>query len=100
MTEYSTIEHVLQIHSNHSEHFSIKSIDGSEIPTYKHVEYFKASASMIPSVLGNVTDVICSPKYSLSKLNVLNIKLKLLSKRLFATSSSESVKDELASRSS
>jgi hypothetical protein len=65
MNEYSTIEHVLQVHDNHSEHLSINSNDGHGIPVYKHVEHIKASASMIPVAFINVTDVHCSPKFSL-----------------------------------
>ena len=67
-TEYSTIEHFLQIHENHSEHFSIKQTDVYETPIYRHVENLKTSGAMIPSVLGNATDVSCSPKFSSCKL--------------------------------
>jgi hypothetical protein len=80
MNEYSTIEHVLQVHDNHSEHLSINSNDGHGIPVYKHVEHIKASASMIPVAFINVTDVHCSPKFSLRKLNTLCIKVTLLQK--------------------
>jgi hypothetical protein len=80
MNEYSTIEHVLQIHDNHSEQFSINSDDGNDMPTYRHVEHIKTSASMIPFSLMNATDVSCSPKFSLRKLNILNIKIILLEK--------------------
>jgi hypothetical protein len=76
--EHSTIEHFLQIHDNHSEHFSMKPNDGYEIPVYRHVENIKASAAMIPSVLGNATDVSCSPKFSSCKLNTLNMNIILV----------------------
>jgi hypothetical protein len=73
MSEYSTMEHVLQIHDNHSEQFSINSDDGNDMPTYRHVEHIKTSASMIPFSLMNATDVSCSPKFSLRKLNISRI---------------------------
>ncbi len=76
MTEHSTIEHVLQIHGNHSGQFSINSNDGNDMPTYRHVESIKTSASMIPFTLMNTTDVTCSPKFSISKLNILNLSFE------------------------
>ena len=68
MTEYSTIDHYLQIHDNHSEQFAIKPSDDGAPPAYRHVEQLKMSASMVPLVLGNATDVHCSPRFSLRKL--------------------------------
>jgi len=80
MNEYSTKEHILQIHDNHSEHLSINPNDGNGVSTYKHVEHIKASASMLPFTLINTTDVSCSPKFSLRKLNILYIRVIWLKK--------------------
>jgi hypothetical protein len=72
MSEYSTMEHVLQIHDNHSEHYSIKSTDENQIASYKHVEHMKTSLEM-PFTISNLTKVHCSPKFSLRKLNISRI---------------------------
>lgn len=69
MSEYSTMEHIFQIHGNHSDEFAINSNDGNDQPTYKHVESMKTSASLIPFTLMNETDVSCSPKFTLSKFS-------------------------------
>ncbi|CAF1927082.1 unnamed protein product [Rotaria magnacalcarata] len=65
MTEYSTLEPLLQIHNNHSERFSIKSSDENNLLTYAHVEHFKKIDLPVPFIPGNMTDVICSPKANL-----------------------------------
>ena len=67
MSEYSTVEHYYQIHDNHSEQLALKSGDDYGGPIYKHVEYLKTSASIVPFAIGNTTDVNCSPKFSLRK---------------------------------
>ncbi|CAF0950336.1 unnamed protein product [Rotaria sordida] len=65
MTEYSTIEHVFQIHNNHSERFSIKSSDDDDLIIYKHVEHIKKSDATVPFIPSNLTNVNCSPKSNL-----------------------------------
>ncbi|CAF3403788.1 unnamed protein product [Rotaria socialis] len=65
MTEYSTLEHLLQVHNNHSERFSIKYSDENNLLTYNHVEHIKKIDSSVPFIVGNMTDVICSPKSNL-----------------------------------
>lgn len=65
MSEYSTEEHFLQVHDNHSEPLAMNYYEANDLPSYKHVEHIKASASMIPFALMNSTDVTCSPKFSL-----------------------------------
>lgn len=81
MSEYSTVEHFYQIHDNHSEHFSLKSNDDYGGPIYKHVEYLKTSSAMVSFVVGNTTDVNCSPKFSLRKL--INERVGFFFKRDF-----------------
>lgn len=66
MNEYSTMENVLQVHSNDSEHFLAESIVGLDTAQYKHVESIK-STGLLPSILDNVTEVTCSPRFSLRK---------------------------------
>jgi len=72
------MEHVLQIHDNHSEQLAIHSNDENDLPTYKHVEHMKTSASMMPFTLINETDVSCSPKFNISKLNTFNISVSIV----------------------
>jgi hypothetical protein len=72
MIEYSTMEHVLQIHDNHSEHLSINSSDENGATYYKPVEHIKTNLE-IPFTISNLTKVHCSPKFSLSKLNTSSI---------------------------
>lgn len=67
MTEYSTIEHFFQLHSNHSEQLLIQSSDENGLLGYKHVEHIKKSDSSAPFIVGNATDVSCSPKSNLRK---------------------------------
>jgi len=76
MKEYSTIEHVLQIHDNHSEHLSINSSDENGITYYKPVEHMKPSFE-IPFTASNVTEVHCSPKFNLGKLNTFSINREI-----------------------
>lgn len=70
MSEYSTVEHILQVHESHSEQLAISSNDGHVIPAYRHVEYIKSD---VPFEEKNATQVSCSPKFSLRKLNILYI---------------------------
>lgn len=67
MSEYSTEEHFLQVHDNHSEPLAMNYYEVNDLPSYKHVENIKASASIVPFALMNATDVTCSPKFSLRK---------------------------------
>jgi hypothetical protein len=82
MSEYSTVEHILQVHENHSEQLAISSNDGHVIPAYKHAEFIKPN---LPFEERNATHVSCSPKFSLRKLNILYIyiKIRLLQKCKF-----------------
>lgn len=70
MTEFSTTEHVFQIHHNHSERLSIKHSDEDGPVAYKHVEHFKKTDATSSFIVGNLTDVSCSPKFNLRKLNL------------------------------
>ncbi|CAF1217425.1 unnamed protein product [Adineta steineri] len=66
MSEYSTKEHMLQLHNNHSQHLLFDaSSDEYELPAYTHVENIKTSISDLPFTLGNITNVKCSPQFSL-----------------------------------
>jgi len=67
-SEYSTLEHVLQIHNNHSKQLSLENYDEYESPVYTHVENMKTGASILPFTIGNATNVKCSPRFSLRKL--------------------------------
>jgi hypothetical protein len=67
MSEYSTMEHVLHIHNNHSEHFPVEPYDEYDSPIYTHVERLKSSALILPYTIGNLTNVKCSPKFSFRK---------------------------------
>lgn len=69
MSEYSTMEHVLHLHDNHSEQLSVSTSDEYQSPVYTHVENFKATALTLPFTLGNITKVKCSPRFSLRKSN-------------------------------
>jgi hypothetical protein len=68
MSEYSTMEHVLYIHNNHSEHLSAATYDEYGSPVYIHGEYLPPSAVILPFTLGNLTNVKCSPKINIRKL--------------------------------
>lgn len=68
MSEYSTMEHVLQIHHNHSGQLELGTHDEHESPIYTHVENIKLSLSTLPFTIANETDVRCSPRFSLRKL--------------------------------
>jgi hypothetical protein len=67
MSEYSTMEHVLHLHGNHSEHLLLDSSYENDTATYTHVENLKISLSKLPFTLGNATHVKCSPRFSLRK---------------------------------
>jgi hypothetical protein len=67
-SEYSTLEHVLQIHNNHSKQLSLDNYDEYESPVYTHVENMKTGVSILPFTIGNATNVKCSPRFSLRKL--------------------------------
>jgi hypothetical protein len=67
MSEYSTIEHILRIHNNHSEHLPIENDSEHNFPVYTHVENIKTSLLILPFTIGNATKVKCSPKFSLRK---------------------------------
>ena len=67
MSEYSTLEHILHLHNNHSQQFAIELSDGYESPAYTHVETLQGSVLTLPFTLGNVTQVKCSPRFSLRK---------------------------------
>jgi hypothetical protein len=67
-SEYSTLEHVLQIHNNHSKQLSLDTYDENESPVYTHVENIKPGVSILPFTIGNATNVKCSPRFSLRKL--------------------------------
>ena len=67
MSEYSTMEHILRIHDNHSQHLAIDLNDDTKLATYRHVEHMKTNGAASSYILGNVTRVNCSPKYSLRK---------------------------------
>ena len=75
MMEYSTKEHVFQVHRNHSEHLSIESSDRNNAPTYTHVEHIKKSDLSVLFMVRNTTDVSCSPKSNLRKLNIIYLVL-------------------------
>jgi len=68
MSEYSTMEHVLHIHNNHSEHLPIETYDEYDSPIYTHVEHIKTNVLILPFIIGNATNVKCSPRFSLRKL--------------------------------
>lgn len=65
MSEFSTVEHALQVPGNHSEQFLSKPLDANDF-TYKHVDHIK-TASISSYILGNETSVVCSPRFSLRK---------------------------------
>ena len=67
MSEYSTIEHVLQLHNNHSDQFTLGTYQEGESPVYTDVESMKASVDKLPFTMGNLTNVKCSPRFSLRK---------------------------------
>ena len=67
MNEYSTMEHTLRLHDNHSQHLAIDSSDDTKLVTYRHVEHMKMNGATSPYIFGNVTRVNCSPAYSLGK---------------------------------
>ncbi|CAF1201754.1 unnamed protein product [Adineta ricciae] len=63
MSEFSTVDHALQVLGNHSEQFLSKPLDTNDF-TYKHVDHIK-TASISSYILGNETSVVCSPRFSL-----------------------------------
>jgi hypothetical protein len=67
VSEYSTLEHILHIHNNHSEQLPVEIYDEYESPVYAHVENIKTSVSILPFTIGNATHVKCSPRFSLRK---------------------------------
>ncbi|CAF1397844.1 unnamed protein product [Rotaria sordida] len=71
MSEYSTMDHILHIHNNHSEQLSVESYDEYDSPVYTHVENIKTSVLILPFTIGNITHVKCSPRFSLN-LNLSN----------------------------
>jgi hypothetical protein len=81
MSEYSTMEHVLHIHNNHSEHFVVD--DEYDSPVYTHVERMKPSALILPYTIGNLTNVKCSPKFSFRKFTRLKTKESMKNKIFF-----------------
>jgi hypothetical protein len=68
MSEYSTKEHILFIHQNHSEHLSMETDDEYNSPIYIHVESIKTNVLILPFTIGNITNVKCSPRFSLRRL--------------------------------
>lgn len=67
MSEYSTFEHILQLHGNHSVEFSLDDAEETNSPLYTHVESLASNQLHLPFILGNLTEVKCSPKFSLRK---------------------------------
>ncbi|CAF1395460.1 unnamed protein product [Rotaria sp. Silwood1] len=65
MSEYSTIDHILRIHNNHSEQLPIETYDEYDLPVYTHVENIKTSVYILPFIIVNATHVKCSPRFSL-----------------------------------
>ncbi|UJR33860.1 hypothetical protein I4U23_021281 [Adineta vaga] len=83
MSEYSTVEHVLQVPSNQSEQFPIKDIDINNVP-YKHVDHIK-TGSITDYILSNETHVSCSPRFSFRlKLSTFISVYRIFHSSLFA----------------
>ena len=68
MREYSTMEHVLHLHNNHTKYLQIDNLNSFDLPDYAHVEHLKGAALVVlPFTIGNITNVKCSPRFSLRK---------------------------------
>ncbi|UJR13460.1 hypothetical protein I4U23_000474 [Adineta vaga] len=66
MSEYSTVEHVLQLHSNHSDKLSFETSHTDQSIVYTHVEHINTNVDRLPFAVVNITDVKCSPRFSLN----------------------------------
>ncbi|CAF4541732.1 unnamed protein product [Rotaria sp. Silwood2] len=71
MSEYSTMDHILRIHNNHSNQLPIEIYDEYDSPAYTHVEDIKTNVFILPLTIVNATHVKCSPRFSL-RLNLSN----------------------------
>lgn len=70
-SEYSTFEHAITIHQNHSIHLPAEIHSELDLPMYVHVESIKESITKIPFSTEGTINVKCSPRFSLRKLNTL-----------------------------
>ncbi|CAF0896759.1 unnamed protein product [Adineta ricciae] len=65
MSEYSTTEHILHLHSNHSNELFVGNSHEDLSTVYAHVEHINTNVDKLPFTIGNLTHVKCSPKFSL-----------------------------------
>ncbi|CAF1197923.1 unnamed protein product [Adineta ricciae] len=79
MSEYSTTEHILHLHNNHSNELFVGNSQEDLSIVYAHVEHISTSVDKLPFTIGNLTHVKCSPKFSLH----LNLSRFFIAYRIF-----------------
>ena len=67
MTEFSTFDHILSIHQNHSEELSIRIVNNTLIDSYKHVEHIKSTDVISKLAIGPAIPVTCGQIFSIGR---------------------------------